>query len=231
MRDAIQSSLAKIAHEVGDLDQYVAEKLDYEHAELGRYFSAEQVDALALAIYNAEKNSGFIIGDQTGVGKGRVVAGMIKYALRNGRTPIFVTEKPNLYADMIRDLDDIGLSDELGLATKRSAIFMTNSDERVPYTLSRNVGGEIVESNFELAPAASQLGAIMGLMIERGSVDPYKVIFTTYNQLQTVQGKTTSRMRFMESLGPRSYLVLDESHNAGGNTATQARTKELSGSR
>ena len=46
------------------------------------YFSGEQVDAIALAIDNIDKGSGFIIGDQTGVGKGRVVAAMIRYSLK-----------------------------------------------------------------------------------------------------------------------------------------------------
>jgi hypothetical protein len=111
---------------------------------LREQFSAEQIDALVLAIRNAEEGKGFIIGDQTGVGKGRVVAAMIKYALNTGKIPIFVTEKPNLYSDMIRDLDDIGMTDQLGLDTARPKIFMTNSSESVPYTLIRTVKGEPV---------------------------------------------------------------------------------------
>jgi len=44
-------------------------------------------------ISNAQAGKGFIIGDQTGIGKGRVVAAMIKYALVNDKIPIFVTEE------------------------------------------------------------------------------------------------------------------------------------------
>jgi len=59
-------------------------------------FSAEQVDAIAVAIYNIEqKGQGCIIGDQTGIGKGRIAAGMIRYAVNSGLKPIFLTEKPN----------------------------------------------------------------------------------------------------------------------------------------
>ena len=43
-------------------------------------------------------------------------------------TPIFVTEKPNLYSDMYRDLSDIGMAD---MADK---ILMTNANETVPLT-------------------------------------------------------------------------------------------------
>jgi hypothetical protein len=44
---------------------------------------------------------------------------MIKFAIRSGKIPIFVTEKPNLYSDMIRDLDDIGMTRELALDTAK----------------------------------------------------------------------------------------------------------------
>ena len=42
---------------------------------------------------------------------------MLRYAMKNGKTPIFVTEKPNLYADMMRDLGDIGMKDVRPLVT------------------------------------------------------------------------------------------------------------------
>jgi hypothetical protein len=61
------------------LNEYVAEKLNYTELELCKSLSAEQVDAVAMAIYNIEqKNQGMIIGDQTGIGKGRVAAAMIR---------------------------------------------------------------------------------------------------------------------------------------------------------
>ena len=68
-------------------------------------FSAEQVDAIAMAIYNIEeKNQGCIIGDMTGIGKGRIAAGLIVYAVNQGKLPIFFTEKTNLFSDIYRDL-------------------------------------------------------------------------------------------------------------------------------
>ena len=89
--------------------------------ELSKYFSAEQVEALALAIDNVERGAGFIIGDQTGIGKGRVVAGMIRYAIRNGKMPVFVTQMPDLYGDMMRDLTDIGMAGIEPLMTNNNA--------------------------------------------------------------------------------------------------------------
>ena len=228
MRDAIASSLSKISDQVGDIDNYVAESLDMDPETVRSNFSAEQIDALALSIRNAEAGKGFIIGDQTGIGKGRVVAAMIRYALVNGKTPIFVTEKPNLYSDMIRDLDDIGMTDELGLDTKSPRILITNGGESIPYTLLRNVNGEVVENNLTLrAPKAGKaLDDLMQSMVNGDDLGDYKVIFTTYSQLQTVKGKQTTRQRFVNHFGASNYMIFDESHNAGGAGETQARTKE-----
>jgi len=217
MAQAIEDSIAKVEAEVGNIDEFVAEQLEMDPETLREQFSAEQIDALVLSIRNAEEGKGFIIGDQTGVGKGRVVAAMIKYALNTGKIPIFVTEKPNLYSDMIRDLDDIGMTNELGLDTAKPRIFMTNSSGSVPYTLIRTVKGEPVENNLMLKPVKSSgLDEVMKQMVKNNSLGNYKVIFTTYSQLQSVKGKPTERQNFIKHFGAGNYMIFDESHNAGG---------------
>jgi tRNA G10 N-methylase Trm11 len=228
MRDSIEQSLQKVENEMGSLDEYVSDSIGMDLETLREDFSAEQIDALALAIRNAEAGKGFIIGDQTGIGKGRVVAAMIKFAIRSGKIPIFVTEKPNLYSDMIRDLDDIGMTRELALDTAKPKIFITNGGESIPYQLLRKKGDQVEEINLTLkAPKSGK--ALDGMMEElrnKESIGDYKVIFTTYSQLQTVKGKDTERQKFIKTFGAGNYMIFDESHNAGGAGETQARSKE-----
>lgn len=228
MRDSIQQSLQKVEDQMGNIDEYVADNLNMDIETLREDFSAEQIDALALAIRNAEAGKGFIIGDQTGIGKGRVVAAMIRYALRNDKIPIFVTEKPNLYSDMIRDLDDIGMTKELALDTAKPKIFITNGGESIPYQLLRKKGDQIEEINLTLkAPKTGKaLDGMMEEMRNKESLGDYKVIFTTYSQLQNVKGKPTERQNFISNFGLNNYMIFDESHNAGGAGETQARTKD-----
>ena len=228
MADSIKNSLQSLSDEVGSIDEYVANGLGLDTDQLAGYFSAEQVDALALSIKNAEEGKGFIIGDQTGIGKGRVVAAMIRYAITQGKVPIFVTEKPNLYSDMIRDLDDIGMTEALALDSKKPRVFITNGTDAIPYTLLRTVDGEVVENNLTLrAPKSGKaLDDVMREMAQSESLGDYKVIFTTYSQLQTVKGKMTERQRFIQQFGNSNYMIFDESHNAGGAGETQARTKD-----
>lgn len=115
---------------ITDVDAFVQEKLAYASKEkLYEAFAAEQIDAVAMAIVNMEKDGGFILGDQTGIGKGRVMAGIMRYAMKQGTTvPVFVTAKPVLYADIWRDMKAICIPDMLGRTSK---MLMTNAEETI----------------------------------------------------------------------------------------------------
>lgn len=62
-----------------------------------------------------------IIADQTGVGKGRIAASIIRYALLNNKKVMFFTEKNTLFSDMVRDLEGIGF-----LSSQKLKIFEIN---------------------------------------------------------------------------------------------------------
>ena len=42
-----------------------------------------------------------------GIGKGRVCAGVLRYAYQNGFIPVFLSVKPYLFNDIYRDIKDI----------------------------------------------------------------------------------------------------------------------------
>ena len=121
MKYEMKKALETIDRRVNGIDEYVAQKLGFlatkcstEEYKSGMQclcnaFSAEQVDAIAMAIYNIEqKQQACIIGDGTGVGKGRIAAAIILYSIRIGKIPVMLTEKPNLFSDIYRDLINIG---------------------------------------------------------------------------------------------------------------------------
>jgi hypothetical protein len=128
MRYDMHKAIETVDRRVNGVDEYVAEKLGYivgncsmEQRKDGLKclcdaFSSEQVDAIAVAIFNIEeKGQGCIIGDQTGIGKGRIAGGMVRYAINRGLKPIFLTEKPNLFSDLFRDIIAIGSDDAIPL--------------------------------------------------------------------------------------------------------------------
>ena len=204
METPVRRALENVAGKHGDLDAFVARELGYDSVEsMHGAFAAEQVDALSLALDNIGDGKGFILGDQTGIGKGRVCAGIIRWAKQNGKTPVFVTMLPDLYADMMRDLNDIGTTDF------------------TPFITNRNMTGK----NALVAPDGSKLAAPSGrkydtvvedILSGKKLPEGYDAIFTTYKQLQSQKGKTNARQDILNALSDNAILILDEAHNAGG---------------
>ncbi len=82
--------------------------------------SAAQIEAVARA-GQAHKNllpngdrMGFMVGDGTGVGKGREISGIIVDNWNRGRKKaIWISKNKKLYQDAVRDLTDLGFNSEL----------------------------------------------------------------------------------------------------------------------
>tara|TARA_R110002126_G_scaffold195921_3_gene343827 strand:+ start:3280 stop:8085 length:4806 start_codon:yes stop_codon:yes gene_type:complete len=120
----------KLMAAVGDVDKFVADKLKYPSVDvLCDYFGKEQIDAIATAIYQHEvTGDSIIVADQTGVGKGRVAAGLIRYSVLGlKKIPLFFTEKEHLISDIYRDLVDIGF--DMGVPKRKKTNLSLKSKE------------------------------------------------------------------------------------------------------
>lgn len=183
----------------GDVDAFVQGRLKYlTKAALYKALSAEQIDAVALAIYNIEaKNQGIIIADQTGIGKGRIAAAMIRYATKQGYRPVFITEKPNLFSDLYRDMDDIG--------SKSLNPFIVNARDAKTQIKDRN--GDLLYA----PPMKSEQDSII-----KSGILPreYDLVMLTYSQVSDSKG--SPKIEFLTSVAKGSILILDEAHNASG---------------
>ena len=195
----IQKALNNLEAKVGNVDQFVSDALNFGSIEnLHQALAAEQVDGVALALDSLQDGKAALIGDGTGLGKGRQMAAAIKYAMETDRVPIFMTKDPGLYADIVRDLNDIGVRD--------IRPFMTNQDQTIPLPNGRTLKTSQTTHQRELSD-----------MLKEGELSSkYNMIFSTYSQVQTVKGKSTARRQFLEQIAPQSILVLDEAHEAGG---------------
>lgn len=205
----VRYALDRLEAKVGDISEFVRKELGYDdRAQFDDAFSAEMRDAAGLAIDNLKAGRGFVIGDQTGVGKGRFVAGMIRWARRNGAVPVFVTEKPGLYADMLRDLWDIGERDIKALPTNnnlrgKSAIKPDDPDNTLTVQTPSNLDAVLTTAT----PAAL-------------AAHGFNAVFTTYDQMNTKRGKLERRHEFLRDIAPNAIFVFDESHNAVGTGMT-----------
>ncbi len=95
------------------IDEYVRTRLNEPSLDsLFSHYAAEQIDSLALSIYNHEfEAKATLIGHDTGIGKTRIVCGLARYAQQQGMIPVIVTADSVLYADILaRDGLDTGNS-------------------------------------------------------------------------------------------------------------------------
>jgi tRNA G10 N-methylase Trm11 len=228
MEAPAREALARLQERIGPIDEYVRTKLGYpEGAPLGNYFSAEQMDALALGIDAIDGQTAFVLGDQGGVGKGRVAAGMIAYSKQQGKVPIFITKDEKLYAAMIEDLHDIGQDHVV-------PVFTNNGIEFEDYSGTKWKQGSMTQVMKELA--------------RTGKLPMHAdVLFTTYSQIQTdvpagykaskaerANLKSTHkappdgvRMEALKKLAPGSVIIADESHLAAGDSIRAWRLSPL----
>lgn len=224
-----QEAVNKNLEKLGDADQFLVDELGYnDKDDLYSHLAAEQVDSVALALQQAKKGNAFIIGDMTGIGKGRQAASLIRYAKKQGQVPVYFTKTAGLLSDVYRDLVDIGSPDLRPFvfgSAKEAAI--TDSDGKVVFAL----------------PSKSEVKRVLDYIEKNGKLpDEYDYVLTTYSQVSNgvyefdengarkekklAKGKTFGaaalsgqrRRDAIEKLMGNAYLILDESHTAGGNS-------------
>lgn len=196
--DAISKALDKVEERHGDIDSFVAKNLKFNNTQLFKAFSAEQIDALALIFDNFERGIATIVGDQTGTGKGRIAAAVIRYAILKGLKPIFFTANSKLFTDMHRDLLDIG------------------HDYR-PFIMHNNPESAILddEGNIVFKPSVKQ--GILQKMVQypQAVMKDYDAVFIPYSQIQ----KENKQQQIIRELAKDNIVILDESHFASGESA------------
>ena len=199
------SAINQIKQEVGgDIDNFVRHRLKYPtKVALCKVLSAEQIDAVAMAIYNVEaKNQGMIIGDQTGIGKGRVAAAMIRYGVLHGMKPVFLTEKANLFSDIYRDLSAIG--------SAHLKPFIVNGRE--PKTDIKDEDGNVIYT----APAPEEQRSIIQ---SREVPASYDFVVATYSQFNS-KDKKPEKPNFLNAIAADNLFIMDEAHNSSGSGNT-----------
>lgn len=232
-----KEALDNVLDKLGDADQYLVDNLGYNDKEdLYAHLAAEQIDAVALGLKQMEKGNGFIIGDQTGIGKGRQAAAIIRYAVKQGRIPISFTQKANLFSDTYRDLNDIG-SPELRpfiLASSNEGNIKVNYDEEV-----KGPDGETTTVRKQKVvykvPSKTETERVLKYIAENGKLpEGYDYILTTYSQIRNgleefkggkwkAKKKVTATDRngqmkrdAIKRIAENSVFILDESHDAAG---------------
>ena len=222
-----QEAVNKNLEKLGDADQFLVDELGYnDKDDLYSHLAAEQVDSVALAIQQAKKGNAFIIGDMTGIGKGRQAASLIRYAKKQGQVPVYFTKTAGLLSDVYRDLVDIGSPDLRPFVFGSSdEAKITDSDGKVVYKL----------------PTKAEKERVIDYINKYGKLpEEYDYVLTTYSQVgngvyefDENDNRKERKLKKGDKFGPshfsgqarrdaieklisNGYLILDESHTAGG---------------
>ena len=194
----LQAFMSDLEGIVGPVDEFVKTELGLVGDESLKTFSAEQVDAMAMAMYRIKRGRGHIVGDDTGIGKGRMLAGMVTWALKQSRPVVFVTDRANLFSDLARDLRDIG---EWG----RVRPLIMNTDGRIV----DSIGDAGVLQEGTPAAVMAQIMA-EGKTIAQAQAN---VVFTTYSQIST---EGSEKAVWLKNNLADALLIVDEAHVAAG---------------
>lgn len=238
MANEIVTNISQIAKEI-DLVEFIREKLGYSSKiAVAKAFASEQIDALVLAIKSFEKRNAFILGDMAGIGKGRVCAGVLRYAHQRGIIPVFLTQKPYLFSDIYRDIIDIGgfgidakgkrvepkpfVLHQDGVIRKRDNTILKTAQRIIERFSKENP--QIIEYKYD----SNSIQRICKELTEKAETDTRKkkelslgidfnCVFLPYSVVS--MGKKVIKKNFLKAIAPNSILVLDESHTAAsGNT-------------
>jgi hypothetical protein len=133
MASPLRRAMLEVLREHPHIDDYLGEQLQMTNEDLKESFSAEQADAIVLGLKRLETGLGFMEADQTGVGKGRVLAGIAASRALQKQPVVFLTEKAELFTDFWRDIEDIGA------ARLFQNIFIMNNDATITSTMTGDI--------------------------------------------------------------------------------------------
>lgn len=206
MAEATAIALSRIEAEYGPIDDFVAERLDMTPHEMGSVLSPEQIDAVAMGIAAMLRGREFILADQTGLGKGRVLAAMARAAAVAGKPVIFITVKANLFSDFWRDITDIASDKMFGKP------FLLNNNAKIQDVTS--VNGDVL---FE-----SEKPDVIRKQVKTGKLpEGTKIMMSTYSQYNRLG---TPKADFLGSVAEGAFVISDEAHEASKRDSNTTKT-------
>jgi hypothetical protein len=198
----------------GGVDAVVASALGESLDTLGDILTAEQVDAVAMRLNANERGRGFLLADQTGVGKGRSLAAIARAHLRADKRNkvMYLTESAQINApDVGRDLQDVGAWAE------NNTLFLTAGTVMTVTEVDPVTGEEITREVTSPKPARRK-----EIMESEAWPEDVDIIISTYSSFRGADDDVSS-IWIENALDEHTMLIFDEAHNALNPRSRQGR--------
>lgn len=206
--DAQQQAIARIPPKIKkDWDNWVASQIGMTKDEMWECYASEQIDSVGICIFKFEKGENFFIGDETGIGKGRILSGISRWAWNQGKKVLFFTEREHLISEFWKDLHQTNNISVI----KNPVVFHGSSKVFNP------------DGVMELKGTAKSVKAIE----ENGFNEDTNLIMTNYSQVSLKQHKE-KKLHHLLKYCENAIIILDECHNATGDSNTKDMLKKLS---
>jgi hypothetical protein len=221
LSNPLRIGFSKFLKDHDDPLEFLKSRLSMDTDELSSVFNSEQLDALCLSIWNHERGQGFINGDMGGKGKGRFLAGMIRYGIIHNKPTVFMTNKKDLFHDIYRDMKDI------------------NSEHLMkPFVVNGSSAPIIDGVAIKHRTSTKQVTE----HIDKQTFPDANVYFCTYSQISRVPAsktiiaddgteviKNTNKAHWLGEAVKGGLLLADESHEMSGASNTNVNFTHLSG--
>lgn len=198
---ATYKALQRIEDRVDNIDSYVQNAIGFTDEQFG-YLAPEQIDAGALSVAALDRGMGFVLGDQTGAGKGVTLAMSVSYAWERGIPVIFITKQDNLFSDFYRDLKNVGLHEKL-----RPLIL--NHDSMIVDQFSEDLN--------VIARGISRKSFLQNHRFGLEGFDNPNIVFSTYSQFSS--GIDSQKSDWIKGIARDCLVIFDESHIAAGDAS------------
>ncbi len=186
-----------------DVDDFVARRLKIPQGELGAMLAADQLDAAALAMYAAARGRGFLIGDQTGVGKGRPMAALILDAINRGKPVVFITARPGLIRTFYKQAQHVVPAEMMKPYVINDKCILKRPDNTIA-----DIG-----DNERVVRDLASFTSVSALKNAAGETP--NIIFATNKQFVS---ENSAKSDFLQKVLPGSLLIIDEAHELAGDS-------------
>jgi len=208
LEGATSRALQRVSRDMdplGGVDAVVAAALGRAPVELGLLLTPEQVDAVGMRLNAAERGRGFLLADQTGVGKGRSLAAMARTHIRTSpeNRVLYFTESGTINVpDVCRDLKAVGAWPEIRLG------FLSSGSKFTDMVVEPETGNVISKEVRSLSDKEQKEIFRSGVWPEK-----YNLLITTYSKFNCREEADPS-LWIANAMNEHTMVVLDEAHNA-----------------